>query len=123
MSYDSSLVIAAEGPCASCGAKDFDHHMGTPGIHLFTANWCGHCQKMLNEHVDSGVKSRYSIFEHEVREVSEELAKGHGYDVEYFPTIYFVKAANDNSLIKMKYEERDRSIAALNEAYKKFLTS
>jgi glutaredoxin len=118
MSYESSLVIAAEGPCASCGSDDFDHHMGTPGIHLFTANWCGHCRRMKTEHAESRVKTKYPIFEHEESQVTDEYyQKNH---IKGFPTIFFVKKV-DGGMIRKEYKGSGRTMNDLNAAYENFL--
>lgn len=114
-----------------CGKACIDHHLTEPGIHLFTASWCGHCKRMLAEHeahkASMPEKSkRYSqqnnvmnvkVVKHDREEFDANELKRmvENGDIEGYPTIYFVR--HDGK--KMKYEDR-RELSKLNEAYEKF---
>lgn len=124
-----------------CGDACIDHHLTEPGIHLFTASWCGHCQRMLAEHDDrlraaredggpvvnenivlNGNVDSIKVVKHErsafsEKELEEMIRKK---QIEGYPTIYFVRNGAHGTREKMRYEG-SRGLDDLNRAYKDFL--
>ena len=140
-----AVVSSGEGfgEVVPCRDACIDHHLTEPGIHLFTASWCGHCKRMLAEHddrvsaaeeegdpvvqknIDSNknianikvVRHDRSVFSE--NELDEMIANR---DIEGYPTIYFVKNGVDGKRGKMQYRG-SRKLDDLNEAYEDFLNN
>ena len=122
-----SFAVISSGD--ECGEACIDHHLTEPGIHLFTASWCGHCKNMLAEHEahKASMSEKYvpeldnvanvKVVKHDREEFDADELKRmiENGDIEGYPTIYFVR--HDGK--KMKYEGR-RELSKLNEAYEKF---
>ena len=140
-----AVVSSGEGfgEVVPCENACIDHHLTEPGIHLFTASWCGHCKRMLAEHdehlriaaaendpvVQENIVSNKNTadikvvrHDHSVipkKELDEMIAKK---EIEGYPTIYFVKHRVDGKRVKMQYDGL-RKLDDLNEAYKDFLNN
>ena len=112
MSY---AVVAAEGEGrdsgCDCEEKAFAHHLSRPGVHLFTANWCGHCRRM-KENIGQDIAKYY---EHEESTYDSKALNGTKFEVEGYPTIYFVGRRG------IKKYEGERTKDAIDEAYASFL--
>ena len=132
----SFAVVAADPPTTAnavaersscdCDEDEFEHHLTRPGVHMFTANWCGHCRRMKDgikaevspsndDFKIEDVKTPYRYYEHEESVVDWEQLGDNYFEVKGFPTIYFVGREG----IK-KYEE-ERTKEAIDAAYKSFL--
>lgn len=111
MSY--AFVAAAD----ACDQADFEHHLTRPGVHLFTAKWCGHCVRMKRGFADNDLKEPYPYYEHEESTVDQKkLQESPLFDVNGFPTIYFVKKGP-----VIKKHEGGRTKKEIDEAYETFL--
>ena len=132
MSY---AVVAAEGRGddggCDCDDDEFEHHLSRPGVHLFTANWCGHCRRMrdgIKAEVSSpgdefeigDVQKPYPYYEHEESVVDWERLGENDFEVKGFPTVYFVKRDSNGELIKKTWEG-ERTKQAIDAAYESFL--
>lgn len=139
MSY---AVVAADPPTTAnavaersscdCDGKDFEHHLTSPGVHMFTANWCGHCRRMRDgikaevspskdDFEIEDVKKPYRYYEHEESVVDWKQVGENYFEVKGFPTIYFVKRKSNGELIKKPYEGTERTKQAIDAAYESFL--
>lgn len=112
-----SIEIAGAGE-SECDKDRVDHHLTHPGIHIFTAEWCGHCKRMKAQHNterndDSLVPP--GIYEHDSANINADELKVNGYgEIKGYPTIYFVKGNN-------KKEHRgERDLHSLTEAFNNF---
>ena len=84
-----AVVAAADAAgCEGCEYQtDFKHHLKVPGVHLFTADWCGHCRRMKEGMKGKNMDQPIAYHEHEEK-TYETLPDG--FDVRGYPTIYFV---------------------------------
>jgi len=102
--------------CTGCAQADFEHHLKKPGIHLFTASWCGHCVQMKEGFADRDLEKPYPYYEHEESTVDQKKLQKSIFDVNGFPTIYFVKKGP-----VIKKHEGGRTKKEIDEAYETFL--
>lgn len=119
MSY---AVVAAE-PAGGSQTSDADdaflHHLKRPGVHLFTANWCGICLRMKDGFGPNwqDLTNPVPYIEHEVSTYeSESLKKTIVFEVTGFPTIYFVKANGEGKFVTKRYEG-ERLKNSIDDAY------
>ena len=127
MSY---AVVAAEPGGGSqtsdasnaCDCEDdaFLHHLKRPGVHLFTANRCGHCRRMKAGFEGQDLTKPVPYIEHEESTYDSKSLENTNFDVTGYPTIYFVKANGDGEIATKKYEgPRDKQ--SIDDAYSVFL--
>lgn len=131
MSY---AVVAADPPATAnavaersscdCDGKDFEHHMTRPGVHLFTAGWCPHCQQMdkdmNNENYNSPHSRSYYKHDYAIMPEQDKITMNENFNVKGFPTIYFVKRNSNGELIKERWKGK-RTKEAIDAAYQSFL--
>jgi len=121
---DVSEIRKYEGPKdyqSLIAAYDAYINLKAPGIHLFTAVWCGHCRRMKEEH-DSDENeeckgtTNIRIYEHEENMITQDELEKNGYGIEGYPTIYFVKEGGKDKLELREYRG-PRDYKSLIEAY------
>tara|TARA_Y100000389_G_C17119679_1_gene344806 strand:- start:67 stop:495 length:429 start_codon:yes stop_codon:yes gene_type:complete len=126
MSY---AVVAAPDDASNrsdgcdCDDDAFLHHLTRPGVHLFTANWCGHCRRMKAALEGHDLTKPYEYYEHEEDEIDFGSLEKTEFDVKGFPTIYFVKKQGHTTVTE-RYEgghEGGRLKNNIDEAYGDFL--
>ena len=113
-----SIEIAGAGK-SECDKDCVDHHLTHSGIHLFTAEWCGHCKRMKAQHNternDNDSLVTPGIYEHDSAKINADELKVNGYgEIEGYPTIYFVKGN------KKKEHRGERDLHSLTEAFNHF---
>ena len=89
----------------NCGAECVDHHLVKPCVHLFTANWCGHCKEMKKKNKNMGYENPPpdTFYEHKEEEIISAKYRER-MNVLGYPTIFFVRI-KDGEMYKAEYRK------------------
>lgn len=109
-----------ESKACDCADDAFLHHLNRPGVHLFTANWCGICRRMTDGFKGQDLTKPVPYIEHEESTYDSKSLKKTDFDVTGYPTIYFVKANGEGKIVTERYVG-ERLKNSIDKAYGLFL--
>jgi len=120
----------------SCDSDCLSHHAQgdtKPKIHIFSANWCGHCkdfkiaapQFFYNEFDDQVTSNEHTIPDTTIsvvnhRDEDSETWKEEYNEVKSYPCVLFAKPGLDGKTITEVYEGA-RKFAMIKKAFEEFI--